>query len=152
MVAGSLGTDDRWPRFGARCAEMGINSALALPMSIGDQVIGSINCYAFDVDAFGQHAIQLGSKFASPAAVSLYNAQMLIGAQEHTKQMQSTLAGRKAIYQAIGVIRARSGVSHEQALDQLRKISRSESVGIAAIAHGIVEQAVQRARDRHDQA
>ena len=54
-----------------------MHSALALPLIVGDQVIGSINAYAKSRDAFAEHAVQLGSQFARPAAVSVYNAQLL---------------------------------------------------------------------------
>ena len=64
---------------------MGVHSALSLPLLVGDQVIGAINTYAHSRDAFGEHAVQLGSQFAGPAAVSVYNAQLLARAQERTQ-------------------------------------------------------------------
>ena len=76
----------------ARVARMAVHSALALPMLVGDQVIGAINTYARSRDAFGEHAVELGSQFAGPAAVSVYNGQLLDRAQERTKQLQ-TCAG-----------------------------------------------------------
>ena len=85
IVSGSLGSDSRWPRFGGRVARMAIHSALSLPLMVGDEVIGAINTYARPRDAFGEHAVQLGTQFAGPAAVSVYNAQLLAGAQERTK-------------------------------------------------------------------
>jgi hypothetical protein len=42
-VSGSLGSDSRWPHFGGRVARMRMHSALALPLIVDDQVIGSIN-------------------------------------------------------------------------------------------------------------
>ncbi len=54
---------------------MGVHSVLSLPLLVDDQVIGAINAYAYDRDAFGEHAVELGSQFAGPAAVSVYNAQ-----------------------------------------------------------------------------
>ena len=109
-VSGSLGSDRRWPHFGGGVARMGVHSALALPMMVGDQLIGAINTYARSRDAFGEHAVELGSQFAGPAAVSVYNAQLLDRAQERTKQLQHALGTRAVIDQAIGIIRARSGV------------------------------------------
>jgi hypothetical protein len=38
---------------------------LSLPLLIGDQVIGVINSYARERDAFGEHAVQLGSRCAN---------------------------------------------------------------------------------------
>ena len=72
-VSGSLGSDSRWPHFGGRVARMAVHSALSLPLMVGDQVIGAINAYAHSRDAFGEHAVQLGTQFAGPAAVSVYN-------------------------------------------------------------------------------
>src|SRR6201990_1801055 len=81
-ISGSLGSDDRWPRFGGRVARMGVHSALSLPLVVGTEVIGAINSYAKSRDAFGEHAVTLGSQFAGPAAVSVYNAQLLAKAHE----------------------------------------------------------------------
>src|SRR5689334_16461006 len=63
-VSGSLGSDIRWPHFGGRVARMRMHSALALPLIVGEHVIGAINAYAAARDAFADHAVQLGSQFA----------------------------------------------------------------------------------------
>ena len=128
VVSGSLGSDSRWPHFGGRVARMGVHSALSLPLVVGDQVIGAINSYAYSRDAFGEHAVQLGSQFAGPAAVSVYNAQLLADAQERTKQLQRALGSRAVIDQAIGIIRSRSGGSAEEAFDRLARLSQAENV------------------------
>ena len=89
---------------------MAVHSALSLPLVVGDEVIGAVNAYANTRDAFGEHAVQLGAQFAGPAAVSVYNGQLLDHAQERTKQLQRALGTRAVIDQAIGIIRSRSGV------------------------------------------
>ena len=53
IVSTSLGTDSRWRRLAARVTGLAVESALSLPLLTGDQVIGSINCYAHDRAAFG---------------------------------------------------------------------------------------------------
>ena len=74
---------------------MAVHSALSLPLMVGDQVIGAINAYARARDAFGEHAVVLGSQFAGPAAVSLYNAQLLASARERTEHLQRALAAAR---------------------------------------------------------
>jgi GAF domain-containing protein len=150
-VSGSLGSDRRWPRFGGRVARMAVHSALSLPLVVGDQVIGAINAYANIRDAFGEHAVQLGSQFAGPAAVSVYNAQLLAGAQERTSQLQRALGTRAVIDQAIGIIRSRSGGSAEEAFDRLTRISQTENVKLHVVAERLVEEAVRRAQARQRQ-
>jgi GAF domain-containing protein len=148
-VSGSLGSDSRWPHFGGRVARMRMHSALALPLVVGDQVIGSINAYAGNRDAFADHAVQLGSQFARSAAVSVYNAQLLADAQERTLRLQRALDHRAVIDQAIGIIRSRSGGSADEAFERLTHMSQTENIRLHAVAERLVEEAVRRARARH---
>jgi GAF domain-containing protein len=147
-VSGSLGSDSRWPHFGGRVARMRMHSALALPLIVGDQVIGSINAYAKGRDAFGDHAVQLGSQFARPAAVSVYNAHLLTDAHERTLRLQRALDSRSVIDQAIGIIRSRSGASADEAFERLTHISQTENVKLNVVAKRLVDEAVRRARAR----
>ena len=150
-VSGSLGSDSRWPRFGGGVARMGVHSALALPMVIDGQLVGAINTYAHERDAFGAHAVELGSQFAAPAAVSVHNAQLLDRAQERTKQLQNALGTRAVIDQAIGIIRARTGVGANAAFDRLVRISQADNVKLHVVAERLVDEAVRRANVRqHD--
>jgi GAF domain-containing protein len=148
-VSGSLGSDSRWPHFGGRVARMAVHSALSLPLVVGNQVIGAINTYARARDAFGEHAVQLGSQFAGPAAVSVYNAQLLAEAQERTKRLHRALDSRAVIDQAIGIIRSRSGATAEQAFERLTRISQTENLKLYVVAERLVEEAVRRARARY---
>jgi GAF domain-containing protein len=147
-VSGSIGSDDRWPHFGGHVARMGVHSVLALPLMIADRVIGAINAYAYQRDAFAEHAVQLGAQFAGPAAVSVYNAQLLASAQERTDRLQRALSSRAVIDQAIGIIRSRSGGTAEEAFDRLARMSQAENVKLNIVAERLVEEAVRRARTR----
>lgn len=147
-VSGSLGSDARWPHFGGKVARMGVHSALSLPLVVGDEAIGAINAYARGRDAFGEHAIALGARFAASAAVSMYNAQVLACAQERTENLQKALAARAVIDQAIGIVRSRSGATAEEAFERLKKLSQTENIKLAVVAQRLVEEAVRRARAR----
>ena len=138
-VSGSLGSDGRWPRFGGRVARMGVHSALALPLTVRGRVIGAINSYARSRDAFAEHAVQLGSQFAGPAAVSVYHAQLLASAAERTDRLQRALKSRAIIDQAIGIIRSRSGGGPDDAFARLKRISQSENVKVILVAERLVD-------------
>ena len=147
-VSGSLGSDRRWPHFGGRVARMGVHSVLALPLMVDERLIGAINSYAYRRDAFADHAVVLGSRFAGAAAVSLYNAQLLATAHERTQRLQRALETRAVIDQAIGIIRSRSGASTEHAFERLSRMSQKENTKLFAVAERLVEEAVRRARAR----
>jgi GAF domain-containing protein len=147
-VSGSLGSDSRWLHFGGRVARMGVHSVLALPLMIDDQVIGAINSYAYGRDAFADHAVELGSQFARPAAVSVYHAQLLASARERTEGLQRALVSRAVIDQAIGIIRSRSGVDAEEAFERLTGLSQHQNLKLHVVAERLVEEAARRARAR----
>jgi GAF domain-containing protein len=149
-VSGSIADDTRWPRFGGAVAHLGVNSALSLPLVLREQVIGVINAYAYTLDAFAEHAVATGTKFAGPAAVAVHNARLLVEARQRTAQLQRALGSRSVIDQAIGIIRGRSGVSAEEAFGRLIKISQDENIKLHIAAERLVETSVRRARARHD--
>ncbi len=128
-----------------------MHSALSLPLMLGEHVIGAINSYANSHDAFGEHAVRLGSQFAGPAAVSIYNAQLLAGARERAEQLQQALESRTVIDQAIGIIRSRSGASVEWAFGRLIRMSQTENTKLYVIAERLVAEAVRRAQARRRQ-
>jgi GAF domain-containing protein len=146
--SGSLGGEQRWPRFGPRASRLGVHSALSLPLMLPGQVIGAINVYAFEKDAFEDHAEELGELFATPAAVAVHNAQILNQANVLVEQLKTAIATRPVVDQAIGLIRARTGVASEVALSRLRAISQRENVKVVEVARRMVDEAVRRARSR----
>ncbi len=148
--SGSLGGEAMWPRFGPRVGRLGVHSALSLPLLLRDQVVGAINVYAHGKDAFDEHAAELGELFAKPAAVAVRNAQVLAQATALAAQLQTALSTRQVIDQAIGLIRGRTGRSAEEAFSQLRAISQSEHRKLAEVAQRTVDEAVRRARARHN--
>lgn len=89
-----------WPRFGPRVVRLGIHSALSLPIPVSDEVVGAINVYARAKEAFDAHSVELGELFATPAAVAVHNAQVLLQAQALAAQLQGALSTRPTIDQA----------------------------------------------------
>jgi GAF domain-containing protein len=147
-VSGSLGSDQRWPRLGGRVARMGVHSALSLPLTVDGRMLGAINAYAAERDAFGEHAVRLGVQFAGTAAVAVYHTLLLAEARESSARLQRALDSRAVIDQAIGIIRSRSGASGDEAFERLTRISQAENLKLHAVAERLVDEAVRRARAR----
>jgi GAF domain-containing protein len=147
-ISGSVGSDRRWPRFGGRVARLGVHSVLALPLVVGDHVIGAISFYAYGRHVFKDEVVHCASQFADAAAVSVYNAQLLAAAQERTELLQRALGSRTVIDQAIGIVRSRAGLSADEAFDRLTRMSQDENVKLHVVCERLVEEAVRRARGR----
>ncbi len=130
---------------------LGVHSVLSLPLLLRDQVVGgAINVYAHGKDAFDAHAAELGELFAKPAAVAVHNAQVLAQARALSAQLQTALATRPVIDQAIGLIRGRTGRNDEEAFAQLRAMSQSEHRKLTDVAQRMIDEAVRRARARNN--
>lgn len=152
LVSGSLGSDERWPRFGGRVARLKVHSALSVPLLSRGGVVGALNVYGRDRDAFTEHALRLAEQFGRSAAVSVGNLQLLHDAHNRAVQLQTALISRTVIDQAIGILRSRSGGSADEAFDRLRQISQAENVKLSVIAQQLVDEAVRRAHARHHNA
>ncbi len=148
VCTGSLPRDPSWPRLGPRAGRLGVHSALAMPLLVPGQVVGALSLYARDRDVFDARAASVGELFAGPAAVAVHHAQVLAQARELTGQLQNALTSRPIIDQAIGILRARTGASTDEALLKLRRLSQAGNTKLATVAQHLVDEAVRRARAR----
>jgi GAF domain-containing protein len=148
-MSGSLGGDRRWPQFGSTVARLGVHSAVSLPLVTEDGVLGAMNVYAHAKHVFDDRAAALGELYAVPAAIAVQNAQVLAQAQRLTERLRAALESREVIDRAVGIMMSRSGVSGQEALDRLRRLSQHEHRKLSQVAEQIVDEAVRRARTRH---
>jgi GAF domain-containing protein len=144
----ALGEDAAWPTFGPQAAAIGIHSALSLPLITNNEVIGALNVYAHDRNAFDEYSRQMGEQFAAPAAVAIRNARTLEQAHRKEAHLQTALGSRATIDQAVGIMMSRSGLSSEDAFVRLRIISQHEHIKVNAVAAQLVKDAVRRAQPR----
>jgi GAF domain-containing protein len=149
VLSGSLGADPRWPRFGGRVARLGVHSAVSMPLITPDEILGAINVYAHAKHAFDTRAATLGELFAVPAAIAVQNAQVLDRTRRLVVQLEHAVQGRAVIDRAVGIIISRTGVSPDEALARLRRLSQAEHRKLTAVAETLVDEAVRRAR-RHE--
>ena len=150
VVSESLGADLAWPRFGPRARELGVLSALSLPLIMPTgEVMGAMNVYAHSAGAFDDAAVEQGETFAAAAAVVVNNARELMQARRLAEQLRTALSSRATIDQAIGILLSRQGGSPEDALASLKRLSQNQNIKLAVVAEDIVREAVLRARARH---
>ncbi|MEO9240541.1 MAG: GAF and ANTAR domain-containing protein, partial [Jatrophihabitantaceae bacterium] len=131
---------------------LGVHSALSVPLLLPGQLIGAINIYARGKQGFDERAAELGELFAGPAAVAVHDAQVLAQARELTGQLQAALTSRPIIDQAVGILRARTGATADEALQRLRSISQRDNVKLACVAEQLVDESVRRARARRGES
>jgi GAF domain-containing protein len=149
QVSGALGNEARWPTFGPQAGRLGVHSALSLPLLLKDRVVGALNVYGHEYNAFDSRAVRIGELFSRPAAVTAANAQLLEESRRLAEHLDRGLLTRATIDQAVGIVMSRRGISAEEASDHLRDVSQSSGTKLVDVARQIVENAVARARVRH---
>ncbi|MCW2811523.1 MAG: hypothetical protein JWP61_1981 [Friedmanniella sp.] len=78
IVSDALGAEEsRWPQFVAATRALEVASALSVPVLLGDEVIGCVNLYSRQQDAFDEDSLRAALQFAHPAASLLSAAASL---------------------------------------------------------------------------
>ncbi len=127
--------DQRWPRYVPLAVERGLQSQLAVKLSLDDhQAIGGLNLYSTvsaDVHPEAEHIAEL---FAAHAAIALGHARD----REH---LNEALHSRKVIGQALGILMERYSMNEDRAFAFLVRASSTSNIKLREIAQEIVDQA-----------
>lgn len=138
VQAQDLAHEDRWPAYTKAALDMGIRSALAVPIALEPGARGALNCYAEQAGALGEEARASAEAFADLASSSIRLAVRLETERDRSSDLAAALESRTAINLAAGVIMAQSGCGQEQAVEILRRAAASRSVKLRDVASQIL--------------
>ncbi|MGH3613025.1 MAG: GAF and ANTAR domain-containing protein [Pseudonocardia sp.] len=138
VLIDDLSRDERWGAYRTPALAHGVRSSLSLPLRADDTVIGALNIYAPHPSAFGPPERQVGEKFAEEASRALTLAVRMAECAEMSEHLQSALASRAVIDQALGIVMAQTRCTADQAFDTLRTISQNRNVKLREIAEEMI--------------
>ena len=145
----STAEDTRWTPFSEACLHHGVQSTLSLPVRVGEETVGALNCYSRDERAFDADAERVGTTFAEQAGVLIANARAYWDAKALGEQLSQALESRVVIEQAKGLLMA-TGVTSDAAFDLLRKASQRQNRKLRDVASDLVAEAERRAVSADD--
>ena len=141
VVAGRLGSDDRWPQFGPASSEHRVSSAVMVPLRLAASAkAGALAMYSDEEDAFGAADVRLLEAFEGVVARVIENDQLVQGAQ---RILENSTRSR-VVDQAVGILMGHN-CTEEQAVARLTRISARAHQTLAAAAQMIVDEARQEA-------
>ncbi len=114
--------------------EDGLVSLLSVPMSIGGEVIGVINCYTPKKYDFSTRDMHMLTTVASQAAIVLKNTELRI----MKEVVEQELDERKNIEKAKEILMESKKISGDKAYELMRKHSMNTRTSMAKIAESIV--------------
>ncbi|WP_233213501.1 GAF and ANTAR domain-containing protein [Mycobacterium hubeiense] len=124
-------TEQRWPRYSAAVAEMGVLSGLSFKLYTSSQTAGALNLFAFKPNAFNGESENVGAVLAAHAAAAIL-------ASRQSEQLQSALSTRDRIGQAKGIIMERFGVDDVRAFELMRRLSQDSNTKLLDVAERVI--------------
>jgi GAF domain-containing protein len=125
-------TEQRWPKFTARTAELGVRSMLSFQLYVQQDNLGALNLYSEHSNAFDDDSEHVGLLFASHAAVAMSGAQQ----QQH---LNKAMAARDVIGQAKGILMERHKLTADQAFSVLSRASQHTNTKLVDVARALTD-------------
>lgn len=97
-------TESRWADYTATAAERGCLSSMSVPLLAPGSITGALNVYAVQPEAFDDAACEVGTSFATFAAVAIGNLVRYDTARRAAEDMQTAMRSRAVIEQAKGIL------------------------------------------------
>jgi transcriptional regulator with GAF, ATPase, and Fis domain len=119
VIAASMIEEDRWPELGAEIAPIGVHSALSIPLTVSQQLIGTLNIYARPRNAFDTAAAARAEQYAEPAAAALQQACVARRARLLTERLGAAVERRRIINRTVGLLMAQDGIEADEARARL---------------------------------
>ncbi|HZU50078.1 MAG TPA: GAF and ANTAR domain-containing protein [Mycobacterium sp.] len=128
-----MAAEQRWPDY-CRDAldETPIRSVLSFQLFADHRMMGALNFYAEEPNAFDDDAVELGLILATHAALAWNMVR-------RDEQFRSALASRDIIGQAKGMLMERFKIDAVQAFELLKRLSQSSNTPLAGVARQLVE-------------
>jgi transcriptional regulator with GAF, ATPase, and Fis domain len=128
---------EQWTGFVGCAEELGVQSALAIPLALDGEPFAALNFYSPTEAAFAEATLEQAERAAVEAALAVHNAEELWQSREKIDQLHRALERRDRIGQAKGVLMARLGITSEQAFEVMRLASHRRSQKLHEVAERV---------------
>jgi GAF domain-containing protein len=139
VIAEDLENGVRWPRFRQEALGAGFRAALAVPMSLRDEVIGALNLFRVQPGGLDEEDLAACRALADVATIALIQERALREARLLADQLQVALTSRVVIEQAKGVLAGLANVDMDTAFKLLRGYARNENLLLVDVARDLAE-------------
>jgi GAF domain-containing protein len=130
--------DITYPQFVTAARRVNILHTLSVALPAPDRIIGAINFYSSNAEAFDGQAVELAEVFASYAAVVLLNSASYHTTADLPDQVRHAFRSRISVETAKGVLMARHGVSDQEAFTELQRRAHLEQRAMPQVAQSIL--------------
>ncbi|MFD7339379.1 ANTAR domain-containing protein [Streptomyces violascens] len=129
----------RWPQFAHHLQHAGYTRAIALPMRLRQNVLGSLLLLSAGDRPLNADDLALAQALADAATIGLLQARTIRQQHAVNEQLHTALQSRIIIEQAKGILAARSNITLNQAFDALRHHARHHQTLLSKVAHDVID-------------
>jgi GAF domain-containing protein len=122
----------------ARSIGFGFASVHALPMRVGDTVLGTLGLFGDGVGSLGQDHLALAQALAHVASVAVVNERLAASSATTISELRLALSSRVVVEQAKGVIAQLGNVEMSEAFEALRRYARDQRRRLGDVAREVV--------------
>ena len=140
VLTPDLRTDARWPTLSALVEPTEVASVLALPVNVRDEMVGVINAYSTQTDAFAGVDIEIAELAAFAVGQVFHRIEGTRALRDMVANLRQALSSRSVIDQAKGILMARHGYDADAAFAALSEQSQQENVKVRDLAVLLTEQ------------
>lgn len=133
---------DEFPDYAALAAAGGIRRVLSAPLKRGDSVLGTLSVARGQARDFDEDDVAAIRQLADVVTSSLVREKTLREALAVTAQLEHALQARVVIEQAKGMVAAELKITVDEALDRIRRFTRSRQLRLADVAGDIVARSL----------
>lgn len=130
--------EDRWADFARASATRGVQSTLSLPIRHLGKVIGGVNLYAAEAQAFRGKAEKVATVLGAWAPEAVSNADLSFSTRDAAAQAPDALDEENVIGQATGVVMAGREVDRDTARGIITEAARRSGGEVLDIARAIL--------------
>lgn len=138
VLVTDLATDTRFGDYQSDALAHGVVSALAVALDAGPDAGGALNLYATQAGVFTPARQEAAQVLAEEVSRALRLAVRLTDQVRLTRHLETAMASRSIIDQAIGVIMAQDRCTPTEAFEVLRRASNHRNVKLREVASTIV--------------
>lgn len=137
-------SEERWHQFATIGAAAGVLSTLSVPLRIQGRVVGGVNLYASQPQAFAGHEDEVAAIFGSLGSDVVANADMAFASRQRSVRTKEWLDEQHSISVATGITMARFDLDTDEARDRLADAAARAGISEARLAAAIIGSLVER--------
>jgi GAF domain-containing protein len=136
-----LKSEARWPSYVPRALDEGVRSIMSLPMAAEGSIIGALNLYSREPQAFDAEAASVGEIVAAHAGLASQVTAAFFRHRDLADQLSEAMQSRAVIEQAKGILMAVHRCDADDAFRHLVRRSQSTNRKLRDVAEETVKTA-----------